>query len=186
MAVKPFVVSLCGAAGAGKSTLAVALAEAVGERASRVPADYYLLATEDRTAPLRWDWTRLAADLARPPSTTVTTPAIDFTSLCRGVAGDRRSFVIRPLMLIDAMQPFPSADLVIRLVAPREVRRARLAERDQCWGTVVLAHWDRLESTAATAKIDPAGHVLAADRPVTELVAAARQLIAACCYTSGR
>ena len=177
MAWKPFIVSLCGAAGAGKSTLAVAVAEAYGERASRVPADYYLLPDDDPAAPLRWDWVRLVADLARPPGTTVMTPAFDFTTLRRGDAGDRRSFVIRPLMLVDAMQPFPSADLVIRLVAPQEARRARLAERDRRWGTVALTRWDRLEATAAAAEVDAAGHVISADRPVAELVVAVRRLI---------
>ena len=177
MTVGPVIVSLCGAAGAGKSTLAVALAATYGEWASRVPADYSLLPPADPAGSLRWDWDRLLADLSRPLGTTVMTPAVDFTTLRRSEDGDRQSFVVRPLMLVDAMQPCPAADLIIRLAGPPDARRARLAERDRRWDTAVLDRWDRLEATVATTDLGPAAHVLDTRRPVAELVVAVQHLI---------
>lgn len=155
MTRRRLVVSLCGPSGSGKSTLANGVVAALGEdRAARLPTDWYLL---PRTAGAdwigyRWDWDRVAADLAGADGTVIVTPAFDFERMRRDTGtGTARRVMPRPVMILDAMEPYPLADLTIRLVIPAGVRRQRLVERDRRWNSRVADRWDTLEASAAAA-----------------------------------
>lgn len=167
------IVSLCGPTGGGKSSLAVRLVEELGlDRSSRVPADWYLLAEDaDRSgrSGYGWDWPLIAADLEGPDGRWVRTPAFDFTTMRRSEAGTVKQFVLRPVMIVDAMMPFPGADLVVRLDTPAGVRRERLAERNVRWGTTVLDRWEHLERSHEAADAGDADLVLDGRRPLAEL-----------------
>lgn len=152
---KPFVVTICGGAGAGKSQLARATAAELGEAlASRVPTDYFLIPRRQGESrehflarPLMYDWPLLSAALDAPMGTHQTTPDFDFEEFRRLRESGGRPYVVRPVMLCDAMAPYPGADLVVRLDAPVDVRMARVAERDTGWRTRVRDRSDQLEET---------------------------------------
>lgn len=150
---KPLVVSICGPSGAGKSQAAKIVARALGEEhASRVPTDMFLVPRRARESleayfsrPMRWDWALLAARLALPFGTATTTPDVDFTAFQRRSDEGGYGFVVRPVMLVDAMGPYPQSDVVVLLEVPREERERRIVERDGRWGTRVadrLLHLD--------------------------------------------
>lgn len=168
------VVSVCGPSGSGKSSLAVGLVEALGTGlASRVPADWYLLDAPPgaaTVAPYAWDWLRLTADLAGPDGRLVHTPRFDFARMRRGDPGSAKGFTLRPVMLVDAMRPYPAAGLVVRLEVGPDERRRRLAERDARWGTSVLTRWDRLEASHVDASPRTDGLVLDGESPPGELI----------------
>lgn len=152
---KPFVVTIIGAAGAGKSQLAKATVTELGEhRASRVPTDYFLVPRGDDQSlesfvarPLRYDWALLRAIFHLPVGTQTTTPDVDFEQFTRRDTGNGLRLTVRPVMICDAMAPYPEANLVVRLDVPDEVRLARIAERDIRWGTRVQDRWQHLETT---------------------------------------
>ena len=150
-----YLVTIFGAAGAGKSVLAKAVADTLGnEVAARVPVDYFFLpcgAGEPLerylARPLEWDWELLGERLALPPGAETTTPDADFGTFTRLSDTGGRPMPIRPVMILDAMAPFPNADLLVRLDVPDAVRRQRIVERDVRWGTRVQDRWDHLEAT---------------------------------------
>jgi uridine kinase len=151
------VVSICGPSGAGKSTLTKTLVERLGhERSVRIPADHYLVpASADEPLgeylrrPLRYDWALLATVLALPDGNTVPYPNFDFerTGFQRLPGRGRKTFTLRRIAILDAMYPYPQADLRVRLCAPDAIRRARVAARDERWGTRVVDSWAQLEVT---------------------------------------
>lgn len=152
---KPYLVTIFGPAGSGKSGLAKAVAETLGEHvAARVPADYFVAPREPREPldrfleqPLKWDWRLLRERLSLPIGTDVTTPDVDFETFTRNAENGGRPLPIRPVMIIDAMAPFPGASLLVRLDVPDTVRRERIALRDKRWGTRVQDRWAHLETT---------------------------------------
>jgi uridine kinase len=141
------VLSICGGSGCGKSTLAKAVCARLGqENASRIPTDYYLCSNpfaslaEFMARPLAYDWPAVESALAEPQGTPVSTPDYDFVAFRRLAGRGGMDFVIRPLMIIDAMVPYPRADLTVLLDAPDDERRRRILARDHIWGTEVIAH----------------------------------------------
>lgn len=151
------VVSIFGPSCAGKSQCAKAVVDVLGaEAASRVPTDHFFvprahdvpMAVFDREA-LRYDWGLVRRVLDAPVGTETSTPDVDFERFTRHGATGGLPITVRPVMLLDAMTPYPDADLWVRLDVPDAVRRERLAERDIRWGTVVSARWEHVETTWA-------------------------------------
>ncbi|MGH2558388.1 MAG: hypothetical protein ACRDJH_04920 [Thermomicrobiales bacterium] len=148
---KRVVVSICGASGSGKSRLAQAIVEKLGDDvAVRVPTDYYLMpATEPLGSyfakPLRYDWPLLARAIALPEGVLTSTPDFDFETFQRRGDTGGRPFVPRRVVLTDAIYPYPGAGATILLMVPDAARRARIADRDTVWGTNVVARWEHLE-----------------------------------------
>ncbi len=150
---RKLVVSLCGPSGAGKSHLAKALVAQLGDATSvRVPADYYLLpATAPRAdyfaRPLRYDWALLEQVLTLPVGTVTSTPDFDFATFQRRATTGGKPFVVRPVVLIDTIYPYPQAEVTVLLTTPSALRKTRIRERDRVWGTTVADRWDHLEMT---------------------------------------
>lgn len=147
------VLSICGPSGAGKSQLAKALVRLLGEATCvRVPTDYYLRpATEPLESylrqPVQYDWPLLDRDLSAPDGLMLTTPDFDFDSFVRRAERGGRPFRASPVMVLDGMYPYPTADATILLHVPSPIRRQRIRTRDQGWGTDVAARWDQLEQS---------------------------------------
>lgn len=177
---KPRVVTIVGAAGAGKSTLAKAVANAYGEHAAaRVPADYFVLPrmTGESLAtflsrPLAWDWPLLARRLSLPPGSVTSTPDVDFDAFRRRADTGGLPLPIRSVMVIDAMEAYPEADIVVRLDVPADVRRERIASRDARWGTRVQDRWAHLELTWESVTAGVPDLVLDGTRPLEQNVEA--------------
>lgn len=176
---KPYLVTIFGAAGSGKSMLAKAVADALGnEVAARVPADYFFVPREPDESlasylgrPLVWDWELLLERLSLPLGTDTTTPDADFEGFTRLAVPGGRPLPIRPVMLIDAMAPFPAADLRVRLDVPATERRTRIVARDERWSTRVRDRWPHLEATwIAVPEVMP-DVILDGTRPLEENVA---------------
>jgi uridine kinase len=150
-----FVVSICGASNAGKSQLAKATVARLGSGiASRVPVDYFFVPRPESVSldaffsqPLRWDWDLLRERLVLPIGTRTSTPDADFDAFQRRAPHGGPEFTVRPIMLCDAMAPFPQFDLVVLIDAPDDERLSRAAERDLRWGTSVGNRWMHLEET---------------------------------------
>jgi len=148
------VVSIAGPAGTGKSQLALATVRLLGEDiAARLPMDWFI---EPRAEPmevwlqrpLTYDHAAVRALLAAPDGATRLTPPFDFTMFHRSeVSGERKTIPIRPVMVLDAMEPWPGADLTILVETPSEIRYQRIVERDTRWGTSVIDRWNHLELT---------------------------------------
>lgn len=151
----PFVVSLCGPSNAGKSGLAKATAAELGPMvASRVPVDYFFVPRPEMvsldvfcTCPLQWDWDLLRKRLALLMGTGTSTPDADFDAFQRRADRGGVAFDVRPIMLLDAMAPYPQSDLVVLIDVPEGERLRRVAERDRRWGTRVASRWMHLEET---------------------------------------
>lgn len=150
----PAVISIAGPAGAGKSQVAKALVRLLGDDlAARVPMDWYLVPRSVpmeawRREPLAWDHAAVRALLAAPVGETRLTPPFDFTTFQHSAAtGERVAIPIRPVMVLDAMAPWPKADLTVLLAVPEAARRARIVARDARWGSHVADRWLQLEAT---------------------------------------
>ncbi len=141
------VISICGRSGAGKSQLAKQLVAHLGaEACSRVPTDYYLL--PDPTGEiLVYDWPLLAQTLTLPDGTEYTTPDFDFDRFIRRALIGGKPFCLRPVMVVDAMLPYPNADCTFLLEAPENERRRRITARDAVWRTRVIDRWNQNEKT---------------------------------------
>lgn len=187
----PLVVSICGPSNAGKSQLAKATAAGLGDAvASRVPVDYFFIPRKPDvpldiffTRPMRWDWELLRRRLALPLGTGTSTPDADFDAFFRRADDGGVPFHIRPVMLADAMEPFPGSDMVVLLNVQNHVRRQRILERDQRWGTRVAERLTHLDATwnRVSGTISP-DLVMDGTRPLpdlaTELTEAIRQHMA--------
>jgi uridine kinase len=144
------VVSIAGGGGAGKSQVAKAVVALLGDDiAARVPMDWYLVPRtvpmEDWLAqPLAWDWGAVEALLTTPAGETRLTPPFDFETFTRSEeTGQRQAIPIRLVMVLDAMAPWPAADLAVLLEVPADVRRQRVAARDARWRSSVIDRWER-------------------------------------------
>lgn len=171
---KPALVTIYGPAGAGKSELAKAVAARLGDGfACRVPTDHFFVPRQPAeplerylARPLAWDWALLRERLALPVGTEATTPDADFATFLRVAETGGRPMPIRPVMIMDAMAPYPDADIVVRVEAPDAVRRARIVERDARWGTRVQERWSHLEATWRAVTAGPPHLVLDGTRPL--------------------
>lgn len=149
------VVSICGPSNAGKSQLAKAVVQELGDEvAARIPVDYFFRPRPESVPretflaqPLIWDWPLVADRLTLPIGTMTSTPDADFDAFIRRKDEGGLLFPIRPVMICDAMAAYPGSRLVVMLDVPDDVRRARLEERDRRWGTVVADRWQHLEAT---------------------------------------
>ena len=148
-------VTIYAPSGSGKSQLAKATAELLGpDLATRVPTDYFFIprpvampmATFD-CLPLGYDWALIASLLALPIGTQVSTPDAEFTTFTRRAETGGLPFVIRPVMLLDAMVPYPHASLRVRIDVPDDVRLHRIRERDVRWGSNVAQRTGHLDAT---------------------------------------
>jgi uridine kinase len=150
--VRRTVVSIAGAAGSGKSQLALAVVALLGEDvAARVPMDWYIVPRDLPMAawleqPLGYDVEAVRALLSAPVGPTRLTPPFDFETFTRSeTTGQRKAIPIRPVMVLDAMAPWPDADLSVLVDAPAAVRHRRIVDRDARWGSRVIDRWDHLE-----------------------------------------
>lgn len=152
---RPCIVAIYAPSGSGKSQLAKQTAAVLGETiASRVAVDNFLVprptemprAVFDRL-PLRYDWALLAARLALPIGTQTSAPDVDFETFIRRAETGGSAFTVTPVMLLDAMEPFPEADARIFLEVPEMVRLERIAERDIRWGSNVRERTGHLNAT---------------------------------------
>lgn len=179
------IISIAGPAGAGKSQLALAVVARLGEDvAARVPMDWFIAPRELPMEnwlhePLTYDIDAVRALLSAPVGETRLTPPFDFETFTRSDAsGQRKPIPIRPVMVLDAMAPWPEADLTVLIDVPTDLRRQRIVERDARWGTRVIDRWDHLELTRH--HIEARGHrydlTLDGERP---LAASAARIVTA-------
>ncbi|MGC4106785.1 MAG: hypothetical protein QM753_10605 [Thermomicrobiales bacterium] len=154
---RPLTIAIYAPSGAGKSQLAKQTAALLGEDAAcRVAVDNFLVprppdmprAAFDRL-PLRYDWDLLAARLALPLGTATSAPDVDFATFFRRADTGGPLFTVRPVMLLDAMEPYPGADARVLLDVPEAVRLDRIADRDIRWGTDVRERTGHLNTTWA-------------------------------------
>lgn len=150
--MKRTIVSIAGAAGTGKSQLALAVARLLDDEiAARVPMDYFIRPRTVPmgawlTQPLAYDHDAVDAILGAPDGTVRLSPPFDFTTFTRSdISGERKTIPIRPVMVLDAMEPWPDADLSVLVETPQDVRHRRIAERDVRWGSQVIDRWGHLE-----------------------------------------
>lgn len=148
------IISICGAAGAGKSTLAKKLAEAIGfDMACRIPVDYFLKSysgevyDEYMNTPFKFDWDLLKKVLSAPIGSRCETPDFDFHKLVRKNKTGGIQFTLRRYVILDSM-PCPFADHLIRLDAPEDLRKSRIKERDKRDKTNSYRNWQKMEITA--------------------------------------
>ncbi|MGE0542966.1 MAG: uridine kinase [Dehalococcoidia bacterium] len=147
------IVSICGPAGSGKTVLSKLLVERLGpDVAVRVPSDRYLMPAQEPLdrylrRPVRYDWPLLDRALDVPDGTAVLTPSFDFRRFTRREQPDRRPFITRPVLVIDAIKPYPATTIRVYIDAPSEIRRARLIERDAARGSRSADQWEQLELT---------------------------------------
>jgi uridine kinase len=150
------IISICGGSGCGKSILAKHLAEQLGaERAVRIPSDFYLKSNPYPTLaeffrhPLQYDWDVLESALHEADGTPTSSPNYNFIHFQRVSLAGGRPFVLRPVRIIDAMVPYPNADVTVLLTVPDEERRRRIIERDKVWQTRVIDYWGLHQITLA-------------------------------------
>ena len=152
------IVSICGAAGTGKSSTAKAVA-ALWPACVRVPTDYFLVPRDpDDTTyfeqALAYDWPQFDVATSGRIGEQRTTPDFDFDHFQRRSPSGGRPFTIQRILLTDGFYPHPKAHLRILLECSDHVRRHRVAERDRLWQTQVIARWSQLEATRARLQRD--------------------------------
>lgn len=188
---QPHTIAIYAPSGSGKSQLAKQTAAMLGEDvASRVAVDNFLIPRPaelprevfDRL-PLRYDWTLLTERLALPIDTKTSAPDVDFEAFLRRAEVGGPAFTVHPVMLLDAMEPFPDADARILLAVPDAIRLERIAERDIRWGSNVRdrtghldATWERVNSMGIVPDLVLDG-VLPLDRNARTLAAWIRERV---------
>lgn len=184
----PFVISICGPAGAGKSQVAKKTAEILGEDlATRIPTDYFFIPRPAGMSldgflrtPLKWDWALMLERFEAPVGTELSTPDVDFGAFRRWSEHGGLTFTIRPVIVCDAMAPCPKSDLVILLNVMDEERQRRMIERDVRWSTRVIDRWEHLQTTWRACSPFRADVVIDGTQPVEvsawELASVVREL----------
>lgn len=182
------VVSIRGASGSGKSSLAKALVATLGAKASvRIPGDYFLEPANEPLStylhrPLRYDWDLLDSVLSAPEGTPVAVPNFDFETFRRVSAAGGKRLIVRPIRILDTIYPYPRANVKILLAIPASTRRARIVERDKLWNTNVIGRWDNLELSRA--HLEQRAHVydltLSGAEPVERNAARIADLLRGC------
>jgi uridine kinase len=175
------IVSIVGPSNAGKSQLARHVSALAGaNEVCRVPTDYFLQprargeSLEGYWArPFEWDWALLADRLLGADGSARTTPDFDFTTFERRSDLGGLSLVLRPVMVLDAIDAFPGARLVVRIDCAEQVRRERVRERDARWGSQVGERWASMERSWSEIRAALVGEDLVVDgtQPLDELAA---------------
>ncbi len=143
-----FIVSIFGGSGSGKSTLAVRLVEMFGDhRAVRIPSDYFLCSYNRPPRTLDYDWELLEEVLGQEGGTMISIPTYDFQLFRRLSLESEKRMVMRPLVIIDSMVPYPKSNFTVLLTCDEIERQRRIIERDQRWKTDVIRYWDLHQST---------------------------------------
>jgi uridine kinase len=150
------IISICGGSGSGKSSLAKEVNERLTpERSTRIPTDFYLKSNpypslaEFFQHPLQYDWELLETALGQADGTRVTSPNYDFIDFQRISSEGGRPFVLRPIIIIDSMVPYPNADITVFVKCPDEERRSRIMARDLVWKKHVIDYWELHQVTLA-------------------------------------
>ncbi len=149
------IISICGAAGSGKSELAKKLAKELGSHmALRIPCDYFLKSVqydsleEFISTPFKWDWKLLKNFLSQPISTIHEIPDYDFNKYTRISKTGGIALTIRRYIILDSILPYPESDFIIKIETPNNLRLERLKARDKKWNSNVVKNWNKLELTA--------------------------------------
>lgn len=149
------IISICGAAGAGKSILAKKLVQLIGmDMASRIPGDYYLKSyngepfDEFMNTPFKYDWDMVKKVIDTPIGLQAETPDFDFNKLIRVDRKGGKPFTIRRYMIIDTMLPYPKSNYIFRITAPEDLRLKRVKERDKAQKLNSARNWKKMERTA--------------------------------------
>jgi uridine kinase len=153
------IISICGAAGSGKSELAKHLAKTLGSHmALRIPCDYFLKSVQYNSfeefisTPFKWDWKLLKNFISHPIGTVHEIPEYDFNKYVRLSKTGGITLIIRRYIFLDSTLPYPESNCTVLLEAPEGNRMQRLKERDKKWNSNVVKNWDKLELTAKLLK----------------------------------
>jgi uridine kinase len=143
--------SICGASGTGKSTIAKAIAE-IWTTCTRVPTDYYIKPRSPGDVtyferPLEYDWELFDISAAGKVGEQRTTPDFNFEDFARLSPVGGKSFEIRQILITDGFYPHPSASVRILLECSDASRRKRVDLRDKIWKANVANRWLQLERT---------------------------------------
>jgi len=148
------IISICGAAGSGKSELAKKLVKELGSHmALRIPCDYFLKSVqydsleEFISTPFKWDWKLLKDFLSQPISTIHEIPDYDFNKYTRLNKTGGITLTIRRYIFLDSALPYPESDFIIKIETPDDLRLERLKQRDKKWNSNVVKNWEKLELT---------------------------------------
>lgn len=149
------IISICGAAGTGKSALASEVTNLLGKNlACRIPTDCFLKSyigvsyDEFISSPFKYDWNLLKELIIKPIGSDLQTPDYDFNKFLRINKTGGRTFTLKRYIFIDSMIPFPSSNFIIKLTAPEKVRIERIKKRDSSQGVNSFRNWEKMEITA--------------------------------------
>jgi uridine kinase len=149
------IISICGAAGTGKSALANEMAIALGkDLACRIPTDYFLKSyigvpyEEFISTSFKYDWNLLKEVLSSPIGREYETPEYDFSKFIRTGKTGGRLFSLKRYIFVDSMLPYPDSDFIIKLEARESYRLERIKKRDTSQGVNSVKNWRKMEITA--------------------------------------
>lgn len=149
------VISICGAAGTGKSALANEMTVIMGKDIScRIPTDYFLKSysgmsyDEFITTPFKYDWDLLKKTISEPINHEITIPDYDFSKFNRISKTGGRDIILKRYVFIDSMLPYPESRIIIKLTAKDELRYERIRKRDSAQNTNSARRWDKMTITA--------------------------------------
>lgn len=142
-----FIISICGSAGSGKSSVAKCLAEELGNHlAVRIPTDYFLKPRLNESLksyfskPFSYDWELLNRVIDVTLNKKVYTPAFDFFSFTRkSLIG--KEFFARKIVILDSVLPYPLSKYVVKLEVSDRIRKHRIRERDKIWKSKTIKRW---------------------------------------------
>ncbi|HEY3250658.1 MAG TPA: hypothetical protein VGK25_06025 [Ignavibacteria bacterium] len=149
------IISICGAAGTGKSALANEMTFALSkDLACRVPTDYFLKSSTGESyeqfisTPFKYDWHLLQELINKPISSELETPDYDFSKFTRLGRTGGRQFTLKRYVFIDSMLPYPFSNYIIKLIAPENLRLERIKKRDSTQHLNSARSWQKMELTA--------------------------------------
>lgn len=149
------IISICGAAGTGKSALANEMTIALGkDLACKIPADSFLKSyigvpyEEFISTPFKYDWELLKEYLSNPIGREFGVPDYDFSKYIRISKTGGRMLILKRYILIDSMLPYPDSNFIIKLTAPEEFRLDKIRKRDTSQRVSSVKNWGKMEITA--------------------------------------
>jgi len=149
------IISICGAAGTGKSALANEMTLSLGKDIScRIPTDYFLKSyssvpfDEFISTPFKYDWDLLKKILSESINHEVHIPDYDFSKFNRISKTGGKDIILKRYVFIDSMIPYPESRLIIKLTANDELRFERIRKRDSVQNTNSARCWQKMTITA--------------------------------------